>query len=308
MSGYKRPYVANKFCLELQQQVAGWLLTADGGLASTEPVEEHLAGGHPVRKHAGNVKVNEVTVQCGTSMSQPFYKWLQTSIEYKHERKEGAIVTTNYDYKEVSRLDFFEALLTEIGLPGVDAASKESCKFTLKLSPEYTQTKYSGGSQSILPTPTGALQQKRWQAANFKLMIDGMDCKAVNKVEPIVIKQMVVDNTIGERLLFQKEPAQIQFPNVVFTIPEMFAEPWYKWYDEFVCKGNSTPANEKRGHLEYLASDCKTVLFILQFHNLGIVKFTPDKLDASTDKIRQVKIEMYCEDMDFEYRPAGTAM
>jgi hypothetical protein len=152
------------------------------------------------------------------------------------------------------------------------------------------------------------MQQKRWMAANFKLMIDGMDCKPVNKVEAITIKQTVIDNTIGERLIFQKEPAAIQFPNVIFTIPEIFADPWYKWYDDFVCRGNSQPSNEKAGHLEYLASDCKTVLFILQFHNLGIIKFTPDKLDSTADKIRYVKIEMYCEDMDFEYKAPGTAM
>lgn len=306
---YKRPYVANRFCLELQHQVAGWLLTADGGLATTEAVEEHLAGGHPVRKHAGNVKVDEITIQCGTSMSQPFYKWLTTSLNYEHERKEGAIITADYDFKEVARLDFHEALLTEIGLPGVDALSKDACKFTLKLSPEYTQTKYSNGTQSILPTPAGSsMQQKRWMAANFKLMIDGMNCKPVNKVEAITIKQTVIDNAIGERLIFQKEPAAIQFPNVIFTIPEIFADPWYQWYDEFVCRGNSTPDKEKAGHLEYLASDCTTVLFILQFQNLGIVKFTPDKLDSSSDRIRYVKIEMYCEKMDFEYKSPGTAM
>lgn len=303
----KRPYVGNRFCLELQQKAAGWLLSSEGGMASTEAIQERLAGGYPVRKHAGNVKVDDMTITCGTSMSEPFYDWLQSSIEYKHERKEGSIVTANYDFKEVARQDFHQALLTEIGLPGVDATSKEACKFTLKISPEYTETKYSDNGQSILPTPTAQVAQKRWQAANFRLIIDGMDCKLVNKVEPLTIKQNVIENTIGERLIFQKEPAQIDFPNLIFSIPESQADPWYKWYDDFVTQGNSAPDKEKTGHLEYLASDCSTVLFIVQFFNLGIIKFTPDKLDSASDKLRNVKIEMYCEKMDFDYNHVGTA-
>jgi len=308
VSNAKRPYVANKFCLELQNQAAGWLHSAEGGTAVAEVVQERLAGGHAVRKHAGNIKFEELTVACGTSMSRVFYDWLKTSLEYKHERKEGSIIAANYDYKEIARQEFHQALLSEIGLPGVDAASKDSCKFTVKIAPEYTETKYSSGTQSILPAQSHATQQKRWQAANFKLVIDGMHCSAVSKVEPLTIKQNLIENTVGERLICQREPAQIDFPNVVFTIPESAAEPWYKWYEEFVCKGHSQPENEKQGHLEYLAPDCKTVLFLVQFHNLGIIKFMPDKLESTSEKPRNVKIEMYCERIDFEYKPAGTAI
>jgi hypothetical protein len=307
VSDAKRSYVGNRFCLELQNRAAGWLLTADGGMATTETVQERLSNGYPVRKHAGNVKVEDISVNCGTAMSQQFYDWLKSSIEYKHERKQGSVITGNYDFKEVVRHDFFEALIAEVGLPGVDATSKEACKFSIKFSPEYTETKYAGGTQSILPTPTAAEKQKLWQAANFKFVVDGMDCRKVSKVEPLLIKQNIIENTIGERLIFQKEPAQIDFPNVVFTIPESQAEPWYKWYDDFVARGNSSPEKEKQGHLEYLAADCTTTLFLVEFSNLGIIKFTPEKLDSSSEKLRYVKIEMYCEQMKFDYNHSGIA-
>lgn len=300
-----RSYVANRFLLELQKQTAGWLLTAEGGLASTEVVQERLSAGYPVRKHAGNVKVEEITFTCGSSMTEPFYEWLQGSIRYEHERKEGSIVTANYDFKEIVRTNFYEALITEIGLPAVDAASKDACKFTIKMAPEWSEVKYSGGTQSMLPAPKDTEKQKRWQAANFRFNVDGMDTRKVNKVEGLTIKQNVVDNAIGERLIFQKEPAQIDFPNVVFTIPEVDAAPWYKWYDDFVTKGKSDPANEKNGHLEYLKPDVSGIIFTVDFFGLGIIKFTPDKLESSSEKVRNVKIEMYCERMDFKYAPDG---
>jgi hypothetical protein len=307
VSDAKRSYVGNRFCLELQNRAAGWLLSAEGGLASTETVHEWLSNGYPARKHAGNVKVDDITVNCGTAMSQQFYEWLKTSIEYKHERKQGSIITGNYDFKEVVRQDFFEALITEVGLPGVDATSKDACKFSIKFSPEYTEHKFANGGQSILPTPTAADKQKQWQASNFRLSIDGMDCRKTSKVEPLTIKQNIVDNTIGERLIYQKEPSQIEFPPVVFFIPESQAEPWYKWYDDFVCRGNSSPDKEKQGQLEYLSPDCATTLFLVEFNNLGILKFTPDKHDSSSEKIRYVKIELYCEQMKFDYNHTGIA-
>jgi hypothetical protein len=65
-----------------------------------------MAGGYPVRKHAGNVKVDDITVTCGTGMTKQFYEWIEDSMSYKHSRKDGAIVHTNYDFKEIVRQTF----------------------------------------------------------------------------------------------------------------------------------------------------------------------------------------------------------
>lgn len=304
MANPKRAYIGNKFCLELQNTLSGWLYNAEGGQAQTESVNERVAGGHPVRKHPGNVKVNEISVTCGTGMSSQFYEWLKKSLEYNHERKEGAVITCDYDFKEVARQTFYQTLISEVGLPGLDATSRDAAKFNLKFAPEYTEMKYNGGG--TMRGATDQARQKLWTAANFRLQIDGMDCKRIYKVEPIVIKQNIVDNTIGERLIFEKEPAQIDFPNLVITIPEVDIEPWYKWHEDFVVRGKSSPTNEKGGSLDYLASDMHTELFNLSFENLGIIKFTPDKLDSGSDKLRYVKVEMYCESMKFKYSPNAT--
>jgi len=254
-----------------------------------------------VRKHPGNVKVDDISITCGAAMSKQFYDWLEKSLKYDHERKDGAIVTCDYDYKEITRLNFFEALISEVGFPAVDASSKEPGKFILKIATEYTEQKYSAG-RSVLPVPIDPVKQKRWMAANFRLQIDGLDCKRVLKVDAITIKQNIVDNAIGERLIFQKEPAQIDFPSVIITIPENDIKPWYAWHKEFVMDGKSDPSKEKSGSLSYLTSDLSKELFSLSFTNLGIMKFTPDKHDSGSDKLRYVRVEMYCEEMRFTYK------
>lgn len=301
-------YTANRFYLELDNRPAGWLYSAEGGQASTEVVQQRVAGGHPVRKHPGNVKFDDITLTCGTGMSRAFYDWIKHSLRYDHQRKEGAIVVGDYDFKETTTLEFQQGLLSEISLPALDATSKEPCKLTVKISPERTKMKFHDRSRSIRPVQIDARKQKMWLPCNFRLDIPGFNCRRVNKIEALTIKQKVIDNAIGEELVFEKEPVQIDFPNLVLTLPEADAKAWYDWHHSFVIDGKSDPDQEKGGHLEYLTPDMKTVLFTVKFHHLGIIKFTPDKLEAGSDKLRMVKIEMYCEQMEFEPSAAATWM
>ncbi len=307
MAAHARSYVNSRFYLELEQP-SGWLFSADGGHVQTESVNERMAGGYPVRKHAGNVKVDDITVTCGTGMTKQFYEWIEDSMSYKHSRKDGAIVHTNYDFKEIVRQTFQRALITEIGLPALDATSKESAKMTVKFSPEMSTLEYSGGTRQVQPVPLSPPKQKLWTPANFRVRIHGLDdvCRNISKVEAISIKQNVVENTIGEKLIFDKEPAQIDFPNVILTVPESDAEKWYKWHKEFVIEGKSYSQSEKQGGIEYLSSDLGKTLFTLGLENLGIIKFTPDKAESGSEKIRSVKIELYCEKMTFKYQSEST--
>lgn len=308
---YPRAYPVNRFRLEIDGNHSGWLQTAEGGQASAEAVQERLSGGYPVRKHPGNVKFDDLTITCGTGMSKQFYEWVKASISYDHERRHGAIVSADYDFKEINRLTFYEGLITEVGFPGLDASSKDACKMTIKISPEKTETEFGNRSKSVLPSNIDARKQKQWLPSFFRLRIDGggggpLKCDRVSKIEPLVIKQKVIENSVGEELVFQKEPAQIDFPNLVVTLPEVDAKGWYDWHKSFIIDGESDQSKEKSGSLEYLAADRNTVLFTLNFFNLGILKYQPDKLESGTDKLRSVKVEMYAERIEFDFKDVST--
>ena len=296
-----RAYVGNRFYLDLDRAPAGWLLTSEGGQASTESVNERLAGGHPVRKHAGNVKVDDISITCGAAMSKPFYEWLAKSLAYDYTRKDGAIVTCDYDYQELARLDFAEALIAEVGFPALDASSKEPGKFNLKIATEYTEMKYSQGNATY-QAPIFPEKQKRWTAANFRLQIDGMDTKRVLKVDAITIKQNIVENAIGERLMYQKEPAQIDFPSLVITIAGkrhralvQVAQSRSSWTER------ARPRTKNPGASLFLQSNIgNPELFSLSFAKILVLSSSHrTSTTPSSDKLRYVRIEMYCEAMTF---------
>jgi phage tail-like protein len=299
----KRGYVAGKYAIELDGIEAGWVSSVDGGHATSDVVVEKVGADHLQRKHIAGVKYEEITVSCGTGMSQKFYQWVKDSFDHKYSRKNGAVIAADYDYKEHSRLSFFNALISEIGFPALDAGSKDPCKMSIKLKPEYTR-QATGASGSIAggKYKNDQVVQKKWLPSNFRLKIDGLDCTRVNKIEALTVKQKTVENAVGELRDYECEPAYLEIPNLVVTLAESHAAEFYKWHDDFVIKGNNGDAAEKGGTLEFLAPNMSDVLFTVTFEHLGIFKLTPEKVEAGSENIRRIKAEMYCEDMKFDFK------
>lgn len=296
----QRGYTAGRFALDLGNQFAGWISSIEGGHATSDVVVEKVGADMIQHKHLAGVKYEDISVSCGTAMSKAFYTWIQASLDRKHTRHDGAIITADYDQKEVGRLDFFHALITEVGFPALDAASKDAAKMTVKFAPEYTRMKPKTGA--AINAPLGKGEQKKWLPSNFRLKIDGLDqaCAKVNKIEALTIKQKVVEHAVGELRDYEKEPASIEYPNLVITCSESHADQLYAWHEDFVIKGHNTQDKEKGGSLEFLTADRETVLFTLTFAGLGIFKLTPEKNEAGSENIKRVKAEMYCEEIKFQ--------
>lgn len=310
----KRAYGMGKYGLELDNVKAGWVSEVDGGHAVADVVTEKLGSDFLQKKHIGNLKYEEISFKCGTGMSKALYQWIETGFDQTHNqegkgRQNGALVFSDYDYTELSRLTFMHSIISEFGMPALDAASKDAAKMTLKFKPEITRKTFAQGGKIVGGTfAIDAKKQKQWLPANFRLKIDGLDeaCSRVNKIEAITIKQKITENAVGEQRDYEQEATSVETPNLVITLAESHGKMLYDWHEDFVIKGNCSEDKEKGATLEYLAADLKTVLFTLHFFNLGVFKVAPDKMEAGAEGIRRIKAEMYCERVKFEYSPAAT--
>jgi len=300
-----RAYAAGKYAIEVDGVNAGWLHSTEGGDATADVTVEKLGVDHVAKKHISNVKYEDIKMVFGTGMSKAFYNWMKDSFDHKYSRKNGALIAANYNFKEMSRLTFSNALISEIGLPALDAASKDAAKMSMTIQPEITRrTTTAGGG----PPMAGAINpkvQKQWLPANFQLSIDGHPepCSKVNKVEAITIKQKNILHEVGQERDYQREPASIEFPNLVITFPESHADSMYKWHEDFVIKGNCGDDKELNGSLIFKSTNFAD-LFTVTFKHLGIFKLTVDKVESHAESIRRVKAEMYCEEMSFDYKEA----
>jgi hypothetical protein len=290
-----RSFTGGRFGLELDGAFAGFLLSADGGSGVGEVITTRSGGELIPRKHLGAVKYENIVLTCGPGMSKAFYGWIKDTTDSKPLPKNGAILVLDFDSKERSRMTFQQGLLSEIAFPALDGASKDAAKMTIKIAPQSTRLTGATPSATGIAKPDLS-KTKAWHTSNFRLRIQGLEdaCTRVNRIEPLVVKQVVQNILSGDKRT-QSLPGLLEFSNLVITLPEADAGPFYAWYDDFVIKGNQGDAKERQGVLELLDPTLKEVLLSVTLHHLGIFNFAPESLDASSEKIRRVRVDMYCE-------------
>lgn len=297
-----RTYVSGRFELELDGHSCGVLTAVDGGHFKSEPIGEQVGGDHLVTRYPGRQKFEDITLTVGSAMSPQFWTWVKSSIDHKPSRRNGAIVARDFDNRERSRRTFKDALIAEVGFPQLDAASKGPKQVTVKISPETMS--YAEGSGAQAAAGSGDVtKQKQAIPSNFRVTIDGIDAddtKRVSKVDAFAIKQNIITAPVGGLLYAPKEAGRMEFPTLTVYVPESHAEPWVKWWEKFVGAGEHIGKNERTGSITYLDSSLTKTLLQIELQGVGITGLTFDKLDAQTDKIRQLKVDLYVESMSLK--------
>ena len=280
------------FALELNGSLVGRPLSIEGGEPIGEVVTEPVGVDRVTRKHLGGVDYEDIVVECGAGMADSFYAWIADTLDHTFSRKNGAIVTADMNGKEVTRRTFEGAVVSSVGFPALDAASKDTARLRVALTPDVTRRKPPGGAK-----PSEKLTaSKKWLASAFRLKIDGLDCTKVLRIEPIVVFVRSQQAPVGE-LRIPTIDARIDVPDLVVTLAESGAATWDAWVDDFLVAGNDAQDREKSGTLELLAQDLTTKLFTLHFSGLGIYRLHRVKQPAGSEAIPRVTASLYCEQL-----------
>jgi hypothetical protein len=289
----QRDYWTGSSLLELSGAFAGQLLSVEGGDAASDVIKEKLGSDSVVRKHLAGVRYTEIELECDAGMERTFFDWIRDTLSRKFTRKSGAISFPDLSDQAHSRVEFSDALLTGVSFPALNAESKDTVTMTVKLTPEFTRREKGSGPPKS--PPVGPKGRAGWTAANFRLQIDGLDCRHVSKIEPLIFTTVVAEK-VGELRDYEREPFQLDVSDLVVTLPESEAASFYAWHDEFVIKGMNGPQYEKNGTLEFLSPNQKDALLTLQLKNLGIFRLESVKPSASV-RIGRVRASMYCEEI-----------
>jgi len=294
-SPISRSFVSGRFALALDGSQVGVLKSTDGGCATADVINEPVGPNRYSNKHLGPVKYEDFSMQMGFSMNKAVYDWIAASWTANYVRKNGSVIAADFKGDVKSQRDFFNALITETGIPACDGASKEPGYLTLGFAPEYTTDVKASGTLAV------GTKQKLWLPSNFKLEIDGLDCTRVNKIDAFTIKQSVVTDDLGETRDYESVPGKIEFPNLTITFAEISAPSWVSWFTDFVINGNSGQEKEKNGRLVFLSPTLQEQLAEIKFFNLGIFKLDSEAGEANSDVIARMTAELYCERMEFKH-------
>ncbi|MCE9578397.1 MAG: phage tail protein [Deltaproteobacteria bacterium] len=298
-----RAYSAAHFGLELDgnHKTVGLFRSIEGGGVSAEVMSYQHGANYDVWRQLGKPKFEDFKIQVGMAMSKPFYDWMEDFFAGRPTRKNGAIVAADFYYAERARREFSEALISAIDFPKLDATDKNAAYMTVTVSPE--KMVFTPGKGQKLELSVDDTAAKLWTCCNFRLAMDGLDAslKRVTKIDGFSIKQKIIEYHHGGRREPVKVPSRVEWPNLVFYVPEVDAGPIIDEFMKHAADGNPQGAADQRnGHIETFDHSGKA-LFNVILHGIQLKSASPDKSDANSEEIKQVKFEVSIEKMEFEY-------
>lgn len=304
-SNPNRAYSAAHFALELDDnQQVGLFRSIEGGSIKADVMTYQNGSNYDRWRQLGKPKFEDIKIQTGMSMSEAFYTWIANFFKGVPDRTNGAVVAADFNYSERARREFKEAMIKELTFPKLDGQDKNPAYMTVALAVE--EIVFLPGNKSRrVADAAGTENQKLWASCNFSFSLDGLDaaCKRVSKIDSFTIKQNILEYHTGAQRAPLKMPSQIDFPQITFYVPSADAAPFLKRFKERgvegALRGNS---QNKSGELVVFdADEAKNELFSLQFFGADILNVQPDKADSTTEEIKQVKIDLYTERMEFKY-------
>lgn len=287
-------YSAGKFAMQLDGIDVGFVVTVAGGEPFGAVVAETPVG-VTVGKHLGGVHIAPLVVEISASMGEPLRSWISVMLDGTQTPKDGAIAFLDYALREHSRLEFAEALITEVAFPAADASSKESARMRVTIQPE--SSRFVAGSGVTHPVPTIAKGHKAWQVSTFWFTVSGLESigNKVAKVAPMVVRRTVVADATGATRPIAMSTGVLDVSDVVFWLPESEAAPVETWFEDFVVKGNNDSSNERTASLTFLEPSSRDELLRLELDGVGIFRISHERDEANAGVLARVKVEMYCE-------------
>lgn len=285
----------NHLVLELEGQPAGILKSVEGGNAFTDVLLEPPGRDLIQRKRPGPVRFEDIVIEVPLGgNTKSLTNWMMETLTKGPIPKNGAILYADFNNTEMRRLEFFNALLTEVRFPALDGASKDAASVTLRLTAQ--TTRLAGGKGKTLPA--AGTKSKLALRSNFRFNVQGLEnaCKNIFQVDSIIAKRPI--NTMGAGQEKFRQPGSefsgvLDCSMIALTLPLGDVGPFHAWFEDVALKGNQ--AGERPGLLEWLSQDMSTVLGSVLFGGLGIVRVAANPVEANTEKIQTVRVEMYCE-------------
>lgn len=295
-----RAYAAAHFALELDSGTSvGLLKSIEGGSIKADPMV-YQQGGYLHRwKQVGKPKFEDIKITTGMAVSAPFLNWVRGFFKGDGIRKTGAIVAADFYYKERARRNFAGALIKEVTIPKLDGQDKNAAYLSVAMAVESLEF-VAGTGNPIALQGRGFDDQKAWTSCNFLLEIKGFEreCKRTTKIDSFTIRQNIMEHhTGGAQMPIKVASSQVEYPNVSFYVPESDAQAFHQHIMD-----NRVPGAKPAGltGVLHIQDNTKKDIFSIGLSDIDILGVSPDRSESTSEEIKQVKIDISVEQMQFE--------
>lgn len=279
---------AEPMTLSYAWQIGGEVLAASrvsGGWVKGR-VETREVDGAIVKQVVG-LDPEDVTVELDlAAMPGAVAEWISESWEKRYSWRTGSLVEMDALMGEARVREFYDAHITEVRLPLLDASSKEPASATLRFSPQFVDDGPPQAPLAVAPDPV----EREWTNANFEIEIGSLPCAGILRVDEIVVARTS-----------DADDAPFEVANLVLRFPADDAGPWADWFESFVIEGNSTEANELNGSITFLSPDHEEELGRIHLSQVGIVALSIDAEAGAAAGFDVVRAELYVEGVQLDF-------
>ena len=280
--------------------VTSYIKSVEGGLINAQAVEEPVGQFNLRGRHLGPRDIEPIQIEFGMAGARWALDLVDQFIhQRKHHRLNGEVHHADANMKSQYSFEFMEAVITELTLPKLDAAGKDSLMCRVKLQPQDVKFKLASGAQ-LGQDSIG--RQKAWHTSNFRVTLDSIgELPFVTSVEALTIKLGHKPMQLPDQFRPDVLPTKVEMPKLSFTQPLSRSAPLIKWYEKAVANqlGGGTADSaastgyETTGSIEYLDPTLKQVLYTVEFDGVGIEKFSMPKSEANAPATKMAKFDMY---------------
>ena len=131
-----------------------------------------------------------------------------------------------------------------------------------------------------------------------------LPCSRVAKIGSWTWKQGVIKDEVGQFREATRHPAKVEVPNLKVTISQADIEPWQEWHKSFVIDGKCADEDELSGSITFLAPDLVTELATIELVHVGVMSLEAGGGEANKEEVARFTVELYVEEMKFNYAVA----
>ncbi len=281
--------------LVLEGKSCGIARRLSGGAVGAHVVEEMAHGTGQMRKHLGPRMREDISLDFGFAMARPVFDWIAQTWKLQTPRRDGAILACDAELIPKSQRKFAGAIIRETTIPALRIGSKVPAWLNLKFAVE-TLTLESASGGKVTGDPNHP--EKVLYAENFRLDIEGLDCKKVQAIDSFTVRQSVQRHDTPE--LSEAVGGAVSFPDLQITLAEVSVDSWQKWHEDFIVKGNSGEKQEKSGTLALLSPDKKQTLATIKLLGLGIFSLGHAPAEGDEEHHMLATAQLYCQSMELE--------
>jgi hypothetical protein len=293
-----RTYTAGRFVLDIDGYNVGFLKKFEGLNMEADVVANDLGPDNIQKKHVAGIKWTSGKATVGMGMGKGMYEWIKAAFDKGYVTKNGTLTSADFDYKAQSQLTFFNALITGVTVPKLDATPGTGSAAYFDVEFEAEQVRWAKGGGEVIKGKVGP-KQKAWLSNNFRLTMGSLPCNRVSTIDSFTWKCAVAPDHIGTFREPTKHPAKVTTPDLKFSISKADHQAWADAARKWFVDGNHLEGDEMNGQIEFLGPDMKTVLGSIELIGCGFKKFSADAHEANSEKIARFNVEMYVEGMKF---------